>query len=159
MTLLLDTNSVLTPAKQYYAFDICAGYWSWIVQAAAAGDVKSIAQVKRELKKKDDEIRHWIDFHATNLFLPDDRTIANSMGQVASWAGANGYTSAAVAEFLDKADAFLIAYAMQEGHSIVTLEVSAPNARHKIKIPDAANAFGINSITPFQMLRLHGVSL
>lgn len=157
MTLLLDSNALLTPALSYYAFDICGGYWNWVVQAAAAGDVKSISPVKRELRKKDDQIRHWIDFHATHLFLPDDGAIANTMGQVATWAQSNGYTSAAVNEFLSKADSYIIAYAMQGGHQIVTLETSAPGSRNKIKIPDAGNAFGISSITPFQMLRQHGV--
>ena len=159
MTVLLDTNAVLTPALSYYAFDICGGYWNWIVQAAAAGDVKSISPVKRELRQKDDQIKNWIDFHATSLFLPDDGAIGNAMGQLATWAGSNGYTSAAVTNFLSKADSFLIAYAMLGGHQIVTLEASAPRSRNNIKIPDAGNAFGISSITPFQMLRQHGVIL
>jgi len=158
LTVLLDTNAVLTPALSYYAFDICGGYWNWIVQAAAAGDVKSISPVKRELRQKDDQIKNWIDFHATSLFLPDDGAIGNAMGQLATWAGSNGYTSAAVADFLSKADSYLIAYAMLGGHQIVTLEASAPGSRNKIKIPDAGNAFGISSITPFQMLRQHGVT-
>lgn len=159
MTLLLDSNALLTPALSYYAFDICGGYWGWIVQAAAAGDVKSISPVKRELRQKDDQVKNWIDFHATDLFLPDDAAIANTMGQVATWAGSNGYTSAAVTEFLSKADAYLIAYAMLGGHQIVTFETSAPGSRNRIKIPDAGNAFGVSSITPFQMLRQHGVYL
>ena len=37
------------------------------------------------------------------------------------------------------------------------LEVGAPAAKSKIKIPDAANAHGISTITPYQMLRQHGV--
>jgi hypothetical protein len=159
LTLLLDSNALLTPALSYYAFDTCGGYWNWIVQAAVAGDVKSISPVKRELRQKDDQVRNWIDLHASDLFLPDDVAIGNRMGQIATWAGTNGYTSAAVSEFLSKADSYLIAYAMLGGHQIVTLETSAPTSRNRIKIPDAGNAFGVSSITPFQMLRQHGVYL
>lgn len=83
----------------YYAFDICGSYWSWIAHAAATGDVKSISPVKRELRQKDDQIRHWIDMHASNIFMPDDSAVTNTMAQVATWAGSNGYTTAAVAEF------------------------------------------------------------
>ena len=141
----------------YYAFDICGSYWSWIAQAAATGDVKSISPVKRELRQKDDQIRNWIDMHGSNIFMPDDSAVSNTMAQVATWAGSNGYTTAAVTEFLSKADSYLVAYAMLGGHQIVTLEVGAPGAKSKIKIPDAANAHGISIITPYQMLRQHCV--
>jgi hypothetical protein len=159
LTLLLDSNALLTPALSYYSFDICGGYWRWIAQAATTGVVKSISPVKRELRQKDDQVKNWIDFHATDLFLPDDTAIANTMGKVATWVGSNGYTSAAVSEFLSKADSYLIAYAVLGGYQVVTLETSAPGSRNRIKIPDAGSAFGINSITPFQMLRQHGVNL
>lgn len=157
MTLLLDSNALLTPALSFYAFDICGGYWGWIAQAATAGDVKSISPVKRELRQKDDQVKNWIDFHAADLFLPDDAAVANTMRQVSTWAGSNGYSSAAVTEFLSKADSYLIAYAMLGGHQIVTFEAPAPSSRNRIKIPDACSAFGVSSITPFQMLRQHGV--
>lgn len=157
MTLILDSNAFLTPALTYYAFDICGSYWSWIAQAASTGDVKSISPVKRELRQKDDQIRHWIDMHGSDIFMPDDAAVTNMMAQVATWAGSNGYTPAAVAEFLGKADSYLVAYAMLGGHQIVTLELAEPGRKNKIKIPDAASAHGISTITPYQMLRQHGV--
>lgn len=95
--------------------------------------------------------------HGSAIFMPDDSAVTNTMSQVATWAGSNGYTPAAVAEFLGKADSYLVAYAMLGGHQIVTLEAGAPTAKNKIKIPDAANAHGISTITPYQMLRQHGV--
>ncbi len=79
------------------------------------------------------------------------------MAQVATWAGSNGYTTAAAAEFLGKADSYLVANAMLGGHQIVTLEVGAPAAKTAIKIPDAANERGISTISPYQMLRQHDV--
>ena len=90
MTLLLDSNAFISPAMTYYAFDICGSYWSWIARAAAAGEVKSISPVKRELRKKDDQIRNWIDLHGSDIFIPDDSAVANTMAQVATWAGSNG---------------------------------------------------------------------
>jgi hypothetical protein len=53
--LLLDSDTFLTPANSYYAFDICGGYWNWLLQAAARGEVASIERVKRELSAKDDQ--------------------------------------------------------------------------------------------------------
>ncbi|MGR3759248.1 DUF4411 family protein [Roseobacteraceae bacterium NS-SX3] len=141
----------------YYAFDICGSYWSWIAQAAAAGDVKSISPVKRELRQKDDQIKNWIDMHGAVIFMPDDAAVTNTMAQVSIWANSNGYTTAAITEFLSKADSYLVAYAMLGGHEIVTLETSAPGAKNRIKIPDAASAHGISTITPYQMLRQNDV--
>lgn len=157
MTLLLDSNVFLTPAMTYYAFDICGSYWSWIARAAAAGDVKSISPVKRELRQKDDQIKNWIEIYGSDIFMPDDSAVTNTMAQVAIWANSNGYTTAAITDFLSKADSYLVAYAMLGGQQIVTLETSAPGAKNRIKIPDAASAHGISTITPYQMLRLHGV--
>jgi|TARA_R110002073_G_scaffold29145_5_gene92078 uncharacterized protein DUF4411 len=157
LTLFLDTNAFLTPAMTYYAFDICGSYWSWVAQAAAAGKVKSISPIKRELRQKDDQIRNWIDMHGSDIFLPDDSAVMNTMSQVSMWANSNGYTAAAVSEFLSKADSYLVAYAMLGRHEIVTLEASAPRSKNKIKIPDAASAHGISTTTPYQMLRMNGV--
>lgn len=141
----------------YYAFDICGSYWSWISQAAAAGNIKSISPVKRELRQKDDQIKNWIELHGSDIFLPDDAAVMNTMAQVSTWANSNGYTTAAITEFLSKADSYLVAYAMLGGHQIVTLETSAPGAKSRIKIPDAASAHGISTVTPYQMLRSNGV--
>lgn len=113
--------------------------------------------MKRELRKKDDQIRNWIDLHGSDIFMPDNSAVRNTMAQVATWAGSNGYTTAAVAEFLGKADSYLVANAMLGGHQIVTLEVGAPAAKTAIKIPDAANEHGISTISPYQMLRQHDV--
>jgi len=157
LTLLLDSNVFLTPAMTYYAFDICGSYWSWIARAAATGQVKSISPVKRELRQKDDQIKNWIDMHGSAIFMPDDAAVTHTMAQVSSWANSNGYTTAAITEFLSKADCFLVAYAMLGGHQIVTLETSSPGAKRTIKIPDAASAHGISTITPYQMLRQSGV--
>lgn len=91
--------------------------------------------------------------------MPDDAAVAASMQRVSIWATSNGYTSAATADFLSKADSYLIAYALQGGHQIVTLETRAPQSKNKIKIPDAGDAHGITSISPFEMLRRSGVRL
>lgn len=156
---LLDTNAFLTPANTYYAFDICGGYWDWLLEAAQAGDLSSIDMVKRELRRKDDHIRNWIDFYATALFQPETTAVADNMRTVAVWATSGSYTSAAQADFLGKADAMLVAKAMECKGTVVTLETSEPKSKRSIKIPDACIAHGINYVTPFELLRRKGVKL
>lgn len=156
---LLDTNAFLTPASTYYAFDICGGYWDWLLAAAQRREVASIDRVKRELREKDDQVRHWIDYHANDLFQSETTETGRNMTDVAIWSASGSYTAAATAEFLNKADAFLIAHAMGGGHEVVTLEASAPAAISKIKIPDACSAHGITCISPYELLRRHGARL
>jgi hypothetical protein len=153
----LDSNAFLTPALNYYAFDICGSYWGWIASAAKAGTVKSISPVKRELRQKDDQVRNWIDIYSTDLFIPDDAAVSEPMTNISTWVSSQDYTSAAVSEFLSKADSYLVAYALLRNYQIVTLETSEPHRKSKVKIPDACKAFGIGTLTPYQMLRNHGV--
>lgn len=155
----LDSNAFLTPALSYYAFDICGGYWDWLADAASAGHIASIDRVKRELRVKDDQIKHWIDFHASHLFQGETASISSRMTEVASWAAAGHYAPAATGEFLGKADAFLVAHAKDCGGVVVSFETREPRRTNKVKIPDACDAHGVNCITPFELLRRHGVRL
>ena len=70
------------------------------------------------------------------------------------------YLPNALNEFLDadEADAFLIAYALADNSNwiIVTHEISKPNQRNKIKIPEPCNALGVvfcATIDMFKRLR------
>jgi hypothetical protein len=66
----------------------------------------------------------------------------------------------AISEFLDaeEADAFIVAYALSDRQNriIVTQEVSQPERKNKIKIPEPCNAFGISYINTIEMFRKLG---
>jgi hypothetical protein len=74
------------------------------------------------------------------------------LGEVSTWATSQQYEPAAVNTFLQKADYYLVAYALAHGHTIVTHEIASPSVR-KIKIPDACIGLGVKCVTPFEMLR------
>jgi hypothetical protein len=80
-------------------------------------------------------------------------------GQVAAWAvsRSNHYLPQALSEFLNagEADAYLIAYALtdMEDRIIVTQEISEPNRRNKVKIPDACIALGVQYCNTIEMFR------
>ncbi|MCR8725125.1 DUF4411 family protein [Frigidibacter sp. ROC022] len=156
---LFDTNAFLTPANTYYAFDICGGYWDWILEAATAGEVSSIDMVKRELRRKDDQIRNWIDIHASAVFQSETTSDAKKMKEIAAWAVGGKYTPEAQAEFLSKADSMLVARAMNCDGTVVTLEISEPRRQNRVKVPDACRAHGVKHITPYELLRKKGVRL
>ena len=52
------------------------------------------------------------------------------------------------------ADCYLVADALESGYEVVTLEtLSQPTAIKRIKIPNVCNAFDVNYVTPFEVLR------
>jgi hypothetical protein len=53
----------------------------------------------------------------------------------------------------DEADAWLVAYALKFGFPLVTNEVSAPDSKKSIKIPDACVPFGVRAIQPMDLFR------
>lgn len=69
------------------------------------------------------------------------------------------FTQAAVDEFLDVADYYLVAHAADHGHTVVTHEIYQANARKRILIPNACQALGVPYCTTFKMLRSRSVRL
>lgn len=83
------------------------------------------------------------------------------MTELAAWGTnpARHYRQEAIDEFVDSADLKLIAHAMAAGAIVVAREQPAPDARKKIKIPDACNAFGVAWTDPFSLYRTLGMRL
>lgn len=76
--------------------------------------------------------------------------------QISQWVRNRHYTEAAVAEFLSASDYYLVAHAMVTEWTLVTHEVSAPQSRRSVKLPDVCRGLGIRCIDPFEMLNDEG---
>lgn len=82
--------------------------------------------------------------------------------QIITWAvsKADHYQTNALSEFLDadEADAFIVAYALADRNNItiVTQEISQPNRKNRIKIPEPCNEFDIKYINTIEMFRQLG---
>lgn len=150
---LLDTNTLIQAKNEYYAFDLCPGFWHWIDVMNGAGRVFSIEAVLTEVRDGADELTIWANDRAENLFLAVDQATANALPQVAAWVQGGDFKEEAKRDFLAKADPILIAYAMS--HDDVTLathEVHIQGERKKVKIPTVCLAMGVNCLRTFQML-------
>ena len=75
-----------------------------------------------------------------------------ALAAVSAWATSQRYEPSAVSIFLQKADYYLVAHALEGKHTVVTHEIPSASTR-KIKIPDACIGLGIKCMTPFEMLR------
>lgn len=66
---LLDSNVLMTAARQYYAFDIAPGFWSALDRKAGDGDLRSIDRVHAEINRGNDELVSWVNPLLPIIFL------------------------------------------------------------------------------------------
>lgn len=155
---LIDSDVLITSKNLYYRPNFCEAFWSWIISGHTAGRLFSIDKVKQELLNgdKDDPLYQWVQSDALKDFFLGSAASAAKWKDLASWVMNGDYMQAAKDKFLNanSADAWLIAVAAAEGDCIiVTNEISAPNSIKNIKLPDAAAALNVKTISLFQLLQ------
>ena len=95
-------------------------------------------------------------------FFQKTTHVLGNYSQVVNWANSkrDHYLQKAIDEFLDakEADAWLVAYAIANKSIIVTQELSEPNRKSKIKIPDVCIHFNVKFVNTIEMFRKLSVS-
>lgn len=156
---LVDANILIEAKNRYYAFDIAPGFWTWLEQGHQAGELISIDAVRDELLSGDDELADWARDHP-GFFLPVDQRTAQNFAPLSMWAARQDYRQDALNVFSsDQADFLLIAHAAGHGDTVVTNELPSPNARKRVKVPDACAAMGVEYVDIFTVLRTTGAKL
>jgi hypothetical protein len=162
---LLDANAFIQPKQKFYAFDICPGYWAALISHQRSGRVHSIDRVRDEIEEGGDDLWTWArdTFPAAGFATTRETGILSNYARLQSWVATSvHYTAVARQEFAEErnADGWLVAYAMKfPGTVIVTMEDFNAAKQSKVPIPNIAAAFGVESITPFDMLRRLHVEL
>lgn len=160
---IIDSNVFIQGKNFHYHFSFCEGFWDWVHEGHDKGLVFSIGKVRAELVagKKGDEARQWAEEMPDGFFLDDvrDPQVMAAYTDVMNWAKADKhYQQAALTRFADakRADAFLLAHARAHGTIVVTQELSQPEKKKEVPIPDAAKKIGgIKTITIFDLLKTH----
>lgn len=159
---LVDSNFFIQAHRAIYPLDIATGFWNKVKLLADSGTIFSIDKVKNELYNKNDELENWCKGNLPDSFFKDSSEILKEYSQITTWAvsKADHYLPNALSEFLDadEADAFIVAYALsdKDNITIVTQEVSQPNRKNRIKIPEPCNEFDIKYINTIEMFRQLG---
>lgn len=162
---LLDANAFMQPKQKFYAFDICPGYWMALISHQQGGRIQSIDRVRDEIEDGADDLWQWVrdSFPAAGFAGTREAGILANYARMQLWVASSAhYTAGAKLEFAGErnADGWLIAYAMSfPGTVIVTLEDFNAARKNKIPIPNIATIFGVEAITPFEMLRRLKVEL
>jgi hypothetical protein len=151
MPYLLDSNTFIQAKNQYYAFNVCPAYWDWLAKSNQANQVFSVSKVQEELIKGSDELAQWAKGQSADFFLPPDQAALAALAQVSTWVTSQNYEQAAITEFLQRADFFLVGQALASKFTVVTHEIQA-NTTKKVKIPNVCAGLGMNCINTFAML-------
>jgi len=154
MKYLFDANVFIEAKNRYYAFDICPGFWDWMDHVAKI-EAGSVVPICDELRKGSDELAKWANDRRTQpWFLKvTDSDTQKALAAIATHVNAGAYKPEAKAKFLSGADPWLIAKAQIVGAKVVTHEVSSPDAKVRVPIPDICSAFGVDVIQPHEALR------
>jgi len=153
MAYLLDSDVFISAKNLHYGLDFCPAFWSWLIEANAAGHVFSIEKVGDEIAAGGDELSTSAEARDQAFFLKPDARMLPSLGSVSMWVNNQSYEPAAVNTFLQVADYYLVAHALAHGYTVVTHEKAAPQSK-KIKIPNVCIGLGVKCMTPYEMLRL-----
>ena len=157
---LVDTN-ILLNAFNYYPRSAIPSYWKVFEARLSSGEFCVHEQVYEELKKKDDDKIRWLE--AT---VPKDRLLTRDSAElglyaeVTQWARFErnpAYQTKAVRDFLNHADSWLVASAAARRLTLLTNETASPQKINRVKIPDAATAFGVSCYTNLEFLKSENI--
>jgi hypothetical protein len=165
---LIDANIFFQAKNFWYQFGFCQQFWTWLEDGHSADVLFSIKKVKKEIADgvASCPVKGWVKHSLDSSFFLDDEKVgkvnlhyASLMDWAAQQQAKQVYSYAALATFAnkDKADAYLVAAAKHYDCVIVTAETPTTGTKgvNNIKIPNAANAVGVQTITLFQLLSKH----
>jgi len=159
---VLDADTFMTAHRNHYRFSFCPAYWQALLDHFGNGKVLSIVPVRNELLKGKDVLSDWVRdevpeefFHATT-----DPKVTQAYSTIVQWVASLEHLQSAVpAKFASGADGWLVAFAKVHELSVCSYEVSSPESRANIKLPDVARHFGVTCLKPQEMLEHLGVKM
>lgn len=83
---LLDADVFIRAKNDHYGFDIVPGFWTWLLDANAAGRVFSVQKIAEELRDGGDELADWVRACPDTFFLGPDDEVVGAFHTVAAWA-------------------------------------------------------------------------
>ena len=158
----LDTNVLISASRTYYSFDLAPSFWHWLEIQHDKGAIASINHVFKELEAGSDQLAAWSKESVPKEFwrYPTESAFKH-VSTLMNWAhgSKNNFFESAIADFADSADLMLIAQAKAENSIVVTHEVSQPNSRKRILIPDAALVTGTQCVQPWEVFKTLGLRM
>ncbi|HPW65772.1 MAG TPA: DUF4411 family protein [Salinivirgaceae bacterium] len=156
---IVDSNFFIQAHRDSYPLDVVHSFWNKVKQLAHEGKIISIDKVKNEIYDKNDELETWCKNNLPDNFFKSTSELINEYRQVLQWVHSKHthYLPKAINDFIsaDEADAYIVAYALADTTKriIVTQEVSRPEMKSKIKIPEPCDALKVRYVRTIDMFR------
>jgi Domain of unknown function (DUF4411) len=153
----LDTDVYLQAALGVLAFDLAPDFWVLLEESAEhdiIGSPKYVCMELVELSGRDDAIKRWAETQRSKGILfhePDEKVLANYT-LIADYVN-NNMDQSEGDDFLDGADAWVIAHAMTGGAVAVSQEKLAGRGSKLVKVPNICGHFSVECIKTDQLLR------
>lgn len=143
MMYLLDSNIFIQSRKEL-PMDIWVTFWQHLKELANAGTIFTSVKVKEEIDRGGDELPEWLNLNIPKSFyLGVNADVLTEYGATQNWAARQGrFTPAALADYAQVADAYLVATAKAKNLKLVTFEKSNPDSKKRVMIPDACDGIG-----------------
>lgn len=148
---LLDTNVFISAKNSHYGFDFHPGFWDWLIYANAEGRVFSIQRVYAEICIQEDNLTKWARGRKDGFFLDAPYDIDIQLKPVSDYIKGR-FGQRERRNFVKGADYYLIGHALVKNFKVVTHEIYK-RSKGKVKIPQICQEFGVECLTPFDMLR------
>ncbi len=153
----LDANVFIQAKNGPYGMDIAPSFWKLLNKQSEAGVICSSSMVYKELVAGDDELAAWAkERKRTGLFRDPSEDVQRFFNQIATYVQAR-YPEHQAQEFLNGADAWVIAHAKAENAVVITHETLVNEYSTKPKIPNICRYFKVDWLNTYQMLRNLGV--
>jgi hypothetical protein len=155
----LDANVFIDAKNNLFAFDLVPKFWKWLEEQMKAGVICSSVMVYKEvcsLETPQDDLHKWAKQRRTSgYWLTPDRDVqahySNISSYVQSTYGAG--SPAKTAQFLRKADVWVIAHALADNGTLVTEEIQVVPQSKVPKIPNVCKQFSVPFINTTALLR------
>jgi hypothetical protein len=160
---ILDADVLIHAKNNHYQFSFCDGFWSWLLKCHDGDLVFSIKTVKAQISngKSDDALLKWGAANLPQSFYLDDKNdldVLKNYNEIVRLVGLEPrFTPQAISKFMEikNADAWLVAVAKTYGGTVVTGEVSKPESKANVKLPDAAKLLDVPTMSIFRLLSKH----
>lgn len=153
MRYSLDTSGLLDGWLRYYSPDVFPGFWRRLEDLIAAGEVRAIDEVLRELERKEgDAVHRWARAQGGLFVAIDGPGIQEAVTEVLrlhpKLMKAGGTRSSC--------DPWVIALAMTNSGCAVVTGERASGSLEKPRIPDVCAALGVDCISLLGLMRREG---